>query len=216
MYKAIIFDLDGTLLDTLPDIKDAINQALLECGYEYSFTLKESTHLIGDGTDNLIRRALKENSGDMDAFSELKAHYMGYYKAWQNLHTKPFPGMVETLSELKKRGIKLFVATNKPDALANVIVPAHFGEGFFDRIYGIKDGDPVKPNPHQVLKILNENGFAKDEVLYVGDSVTDVNTAENAGLRCCLCLWGYGFYMEELLKRPSFLLHRPEELADLI
>ena len=73
MIKALIFDLDGTLLHTLPDIRSAINQALKECGYDYSFSLKDCTHLIGDGTDNLVRRALKEKRGDIDAFSELKA-----------------------------------------------------------------------------------------------------------------------------------------------
>ena len=215
MIKALIFDLDGTLLHTLPDIRSAINQALKECGYDYSFSLKDCTHLIGDGTDNLVRRALKEKRGDIDAFSELKAHYMNYYRSWQNNHTKPFNGLPEVLKVIKDHDVRLYVVTNKPDALAKVIVPAHFGEGFFDDVIGIKEGDPVKPDPNQVNKILALNGYEKEEVIYVGDSGTDVNTAENAGIACCLCLWGYGFYKKDLLERADYVIKKPKELANL-
>ncbi|MBO4541240.1 MAG: HAD family hydrolase [Bacilli bacterium] len=216
MIKALLFDLDGTLLHTLPDIRLAINQALRECGYDYSFSLKEATHLIGDGTDMLVRRALKEKSGDIDAFSELKAHYMNYYRAWQDNHAKPFNGLPEVLKVLSDHGIKLYVVTNKPDALANVIVPAHFGKDLFEGIYGIKEGDPVKPDPSKCLEILSREGYQKEEVLYVGDSKPDVDTAENAGIPSVLCLWGYGFYKKDLLERADYVIKKPKELAQLV
>ena len=215
MIKALLFDLDGTLLHTLPDIRSAINQALAECGYDYSFSLKEATRLIGDGTDVMVRRALKEKSGDVDAFLELKAHYMGYYRAWQNNHTKPFNGLPEVLKVISDHGVKLYVVTNKPDALANIIVPAHFGANFFAGIYGIKEGDKVKPDPSMVFRIMEANGFQPNEVLYVGDSVTDVDTAENAGIASVLCLWGYGFYKKDLLERATYVIKKPKELAHL-
>lgn len=212
MYKNLIFDLDGTLLDTLPDIRYAINLALEECGYDYSFSLADTHYLIGNGADTLVKRALKENSEDMEAFSALKKVYMRNYAEYQNVHTKPFNGLVPVLEFLKERGINLFVVTNKPDALAHVVVKAHFGK-LFTSVMGHSEGNPVKPDPYLLNLLFSEFDLKKEDCLFIGDSEVDVDTAKNGGLKCGLVTWGYGYYKPSLLDRADYVIKRPKELA---
>ena len=216
MYQALILDLDGTLLDTITDITDAINRALKECGYSYSYDRESTKTLIGDGSDTLVRRALRENSGDVDAFLKLNRVYMPLYLEYQNRHTKPFSGIEETLAELKKEGLKLFIVSNKPDHLVQDLIPRYFKDGLFTECHGIKSGEPVKPNPHQVNAIIEKYGLAKDEVLYVGDSMPDILVSENAGVDCALCTWGYGKYDDETCKRAKYLLKEPKILLSIV
>lgn len=215
MYETFIFDLDGTLLQTLPDIRLAINEALKRCGYSYSFSLKEARALIGNGADMLVKRALKEKGDDPEAFAELKAAYMPLYRDYQNLHAKPFNGMKEVLTFLKERGLRLFVATNKPNALAQFIVEDHFGKGLFTAIEGHEEGEPVKPDPLIVNRFVEKYGIDKSKSLFIGDSYVDVDTAQNAGVKSCLVTWGYGFYKKALLERADYVISKPKQLAAL-
>lgn len=216
MKKAIIFDLDGTLLHTLPDIRDAINCALSECGYDYSFDLEGTKTLIGDGADMLVRRALKEKGEDEEAFLQLKKAYMPKYRLYQGNTTAPFEGMSETLLALKKRGMRLFIASNKPHALAKAIIAKCFPEGLFESVAGHEEGDPVKPNPIQVQRIFKNYAILPADCVYVGDSVVDVQTAENAHIPCGICLWGYGKYTEEVLARCAYVFRKPEDLLAIL
>lgn len=147
MYKSIIFDLDGTLLNTLIDIRAAINAALKQCGYDYSYSLKESKTLIGNGTDVLVRRALREIGDDEAAFAQLKSAYLPFYESMQNLHTKPYNGLPEVLRFLKDKGVGLMVATNKPDKLAKQLLDAQFGHGFFLDVGGRPRTRRSSPTP---------------------------------------------------------------------
>lgn len=215
MYQTFIFDLDGTLLQTLPDIRRAINEALKRCGYDYAFSLKEARALIGNGADMLVKRALKEKGDDIEAFAQLKAAYMPLYRDYQNLHAKPFNGMKEVLTFLKERGLQLFVATNKPNALAKFIVEDHFGKGLFTAIEGHEEGGPVKPDPLIVNRFVEKYGIDKSKTLFIGDSYVDVDTAQNAGVKSCLVTWGYGFYKKALLERADYVISKPKQLAAL-
>lgn len=215
MYQTFIFDLDGTLLQTLPDIRLAINEALKRCGYDYAFSLKEARALIGNGADMLVKRALKEKGDDIEAFAQLKATYMPLYRDYQNLHAKPFNGMKEVLTFLKERGLQLFVATNKPNALAKLIVEDHFGKGLFTAIEGHEEGEPVKPDPLIVNRFVEKYGIDKSKTLFIGDSYVDVDTAQNAGVKSCLVTWGYGFYKKALLERADYVISKPKQLAAL-
>lgn len=215
MYQTFIFDLDGTLLQTLPDIRLAINEALKRCGYDYAFSLKEARALIGNGADMLVKRALKEKGDDIEAFAQLKAAYMPLYRDYQNLHAKPFNGMKEVLTFLKERGLQLFVATNKPNALAKFIVEDHFGKGLFTAIEGHEEGEPVKPDPLIVNRFVEKYGIDKSKTLFIGDSYVDVDTAQNAGVKSCLVTWGYGFYKKALLERADYVISKPKQLAAL-
>lgn len=216
MKKLLIFDLDGTLVDSLPDIDRAIDQALQECGYDLSFDYEGSKFLIGNGADILVHRALGVlGKDDPKNFQELKAHYMPLYAAYQGDHTKPFPGEKEAMLSLKAMGYRLAIASNKPDAMAKAIVEKLYGKSLFDDILGQRDELPPKPNPVLVEKILKNEGMSPADALYVGDSLPDIQTAENAKMEVCLCLWGYGRYEKELLARATYLVHDLDEFLAL-
>ena len=215
MYQALIFDLDGTLLDTITDITDAINRALKECGYDYAYDRESTKTLIGDGSDTLVRRTLREKSGDVDAFSKLNRVYMPLYLEYQNKHTKPFPGIEEALEELKKAGISLFIVSNKPDHLVKDLIPRYFRDGLFTECHGIKPGEPVKPDPHQVNRIIEKYGLDRHKVLYVGDSKPDILVSKNAGVDCALCTWGYGKYDDEACRNAKYTVKEPKFLLSI-
>lgn len=214
MFNNFIFDLDGTVLDTIEGIKTAINQALRECGFEHQFDRQGTISLIGDGADALVRRALKEHYNE-ESFLRLKALYMPLYQRYQEDGTFEFPGVSKTLQILKKRCKNLFIASNKPDLLANRIIEKFFGKDLFLRVSGHREADPVKPNPITVTRIENEFGLKKEETIYVGDSHVDIATAKNAGLRCCLLTWGYDFYTPELLARADYVFPSMEGILEL-
>ncbi len=213
MYKSIIFDLDGTLLNTLIDIRSAINAALKQCGYDYSYSLKESKTLIGNGTDMLVRRALREIGDDEAAFAQLKSAYLPLYESMQNLHTKPYNGLPEVLRFLKDKGVGLMVATNKPEKLAKELLDAQFGHGFFLDVGGSTPNSPVKPDPIIVNRFVDAHNLDKGSTLFVGDSYVDVDTAHNANIKCCLVKWGYGFYKKALLEKADYVISKPKELV---
>ena len=215
MIKNLIFDLDGTLLDTLPDITRAINDALKKEGYDYSFSLEEAKGLIGGGADRLVRKALKENGDDPARFASLKQAYMPLYKGYQEDNTKPFPGLEGALRTLQAKGRRMFVVSNKPDALAQIVVP-HYLPSLFEGVSGQKEGELPKPNPASTLRIIERFSLKKEETLYVGDSAFDVETAHNAGLRSVLVTWGYGFYIKDLLSKSDYVVSSPKELESLI
>ena len=214
--RNLIFDLDGTLLNTIVDINAAINEALRRCGYDYSFSVPDTRYLIGDGADALVRRALKENGGDLRRFQELKAVYMPLYKALQCDHVAPFPGLKETLEEARRSGYSFYVSTNKPHALALDVLTATYGEGFFSGILGAKEGQPVKPDPTGVLSLMEEFGLKKEECVYVGDSHVDVLTARNAGIPVILVGWGYETNYPEWKDKADYFVEDRAALVSLL
>jgi phosphoglycolate phosphatase len=215
MVKNLIFDLDGTLLDTLPDITRAINDALKAEGYGYSFNLDEAKGLIGGGADRLIRKALKDKGKDEKRFDRLKKAYMPLYKAYQEDTTAPFKGIKDALSLLKSKGIRMFVISNKPDELAKIIVP-HYLPSCFEGVQGQQEGALPKPDPSSTLHLIADFKLDKQETLYVGDSSFDVDTAHNALIRSVLVTWGYGYYSKELLSKSDYSINSPAELITLV
>jgi phosphoglycolate phosphatase len=215
MYQVLFFDLDGTLLDTLTDIRAAINDALKECGFSYSFSKQECRSLIGNGADIFIHKALKDQDS-LDNFLKLKASYMPKYKDYQGKHTKPFNGVEPTLRFLAQRGIRLFVCSNKPDELAQLIVTRFYGNALFTEIRGNREGEKVKPDPHIVEYFLEKYALPKESSLFVGDSLPDLLTAQNAGLPLCLCTWGYGSYKADLLNECRYVIQKPKELVSIV
>lgn len=216
MFKNLIFDLDGTLLDTLVDIRAAINLALSNCGYDYSFSLKEAKGLIGNGSDVLVRRALKDKGDDEVAFEQLKKAYLPLYKQKQNEHCKPFNGLKESLNFLKERGCSLFVCTNKPDELAQIIVTTHFGKDMFKSIVGNGTRFKVKPDPAIVNYIVSKFELEKSETIFIGDSITDIETAKNADLKSMLVTWGYGNYKPSLLEMADYVVSKPKQIVQVV
>ena len=193
-----LFDLDGTLLDTLHDIKDALNDALAEIGLPLSYTYDEAKRLIGSGAETLMHRALA-TFDDESHYNALKTAFLPRYMSYQGKHTRPFPHVEKVLKALHDRGDLLFIVSNKPDAMAQDIVRCCLPSSLFSRVLGHRDGDPVKPNPIQVDRIFGEFHLRREDSVFVGDSAVDALTAQAAGLPCVLCLYGYGHYDETLL-----------------
>lgn len=185
MPKAIIWDLDGTLLDTLEDLAASTNAALTAHGYPPR-SLSEVRAFVGNGVRNLITRALpRENCPDLEAvFADFRAHYAAHC----NDRTRPYPGILDALRELKAAGIPMAVVSNKLDPAVKALCKLHFGD-LLDCAIGECDGLARKPAPDTVFRALDLLGCT--EGIYVGDSEVDIATAENAGLSAVIVGWGF-------------------------
>ncbi len=215
MYKSVIFDLDGTLLDTLQDIRLAFNDALEAAGLPLSYSLKEVRNMIGKGADYLCHTGLGKFDNE-ENFLKLKGEYMWRYEKYQVEHTKPYPGIYETLLFLKERGIQLFVCSNKPDKLASEILSHCFKSQLFVYVQGHLENFPPKPHPASLNKIIDGYHLERRECLFVGDSETDLLTAKNGELDICLVRWGYDHYKEALLNEATYVIDKAKELVGII
>lgn len=213
--KAMIFDLDGTLIDTLGDIADAINEALSEAGIPLHHEKAAVRKMIGNGAAKLMHRALGEYDNE-ENFNKLSVIYPVLYKEYQTRDSHPFEGMVETLEKIKGKGVNLFVCSNKPHELAQIIMAQEYGPELFSLVLGHRPGEPVKPDPHLVYEMMDSFGFGKNEAVFVGDSLPDLETARNAGLPIAMCTWGYGEYTDELLSQCDYIIREPKDLLELI
>lgn len=201
-------------MDTITDIREAINDALEAAGFPFSYSKKECHTLVGNGAGVLMHKAL-QSEDTPENFEKLKKEYMPRYEEYQNRHTKPFNGLPTVLAYLKNKGILLFVCSNKPDKLAKAIVTSNYGDSLFVEIRGQREGEKPKPDPHIVLDFLARYSLKKDEVIFVGDSLPDLLTAQNADLPLALCTWGYGSYKPELLQEAAYIIKKPKDLAAL-
>ena len=189
----VIFDLDGTLLNTIDDLGYACNHALEACGFP-THAIEEYPRLVGNGVNKLIERALPEGQKDEETVMRVRARFVPYYNAHNCDFTRPYDGIPELLESLKARGCMLAVASNKYQAATEKIV-SHFFPGVFDVVLGEREGVPRKPDPQIVRDI--EAKLQRDEVpstysvLYVGDSLVDQATAANAGVPFVACSWGF-------------------------
>lgn len=189
----VIFDLDGTLLNTIDDLGYACNHALEACGFP-THAIKEYPRLVGNGVNKLIERALPEGQKDEETVLRVRAHFVPYYNAHNCDFTRPYDGIPELLESLKARGCMLAVASNKYQAATEKIV-SHFFPEVFDVVLGEREGVPRKPDPQIVRDIeakLQRNKVPSTySVLYVGDSLVDQATAANAGVPFVACSWGF-------------------------
>ena len=209
--RGILFDLDGTLLDTLDELYEAVNVSLAEFGYPRR-SREEVRSFVGNGVGVLIRKAVPEGTSEAD-YETCLAFMKEYYAAHSGGAT-PYPGIMELLYRLKERNIPMAVVTNKPDLPARKLVESRF-PGLFDVVIGEVPGRPRKPAPEMPLLVLERLGIGKEDAVYIGDSEVDIQTARNAGLKVVSVTWG--FRDEEQLRAlgPDWLIRRPEELLDL-
>ena len=186
--KLIIFDMDGTVLDTLEDLLGAMNYALERFGYP-QHTLDEMRTFVGNGLRKQVERALPAGASAEEVDKVLEA-FKGYYLEHLNVRTKPYPGIVDYMRFLRSKGIKVAIASNKVYEGAQLLADAHFGS-LVNVCVGESNEIPKKPDPTGVEIILRLTGAGKEETLYVGDSVVDIETAKNAGLECVCVGWGF-------------------------
>ena len=203
-YEAAIFDMDGTILDTIEDLKDAVNHSLEHFGLRGGFTAEETYMFFGSGAREAVIRALTAAAGgaapDEADIGKVLAYYKPYYAAHCAVRTGPFPGIPELLAELRSRGIRTAVVSNKPDGAVRKLCGDYF-PGCFDYAAGEIDGIRRKPAPDMVLRALEALGVPAGKTIYIGDTEVDIETAENSGL-ACLCL-DWGFRTREQLTRSG-------------
>ena len=191
MKNLVIFDLDGTLLNTIEDLAEAVNHVLELRGFPLH-TVSEYRRMVGHGIRNLIRQALPPTMEVKDAYVEAcVADFKAYYSAHIDVHTQPYPGMVELLNELHAKGVKLAVASNKFQGGTEHLIHEFFPDVDFVAILGNRDGFPLKPAPEVVEEVLAKAGVLKEAAVMVGDSPTDMQTAANGGIKAIAVSWGY-------------------------
>ena len=187
-YSLVIFDLDGTILDTLDDLSDSVNFALKNNNLPLR-TKAEVRSFVGNGINLLIERAVPENTHKLLTDKVLN-DFRQYYALHCSDKTKPFEGIKEVLLSLRKKGIKTAVVSNKTDSTVRALVNMHFN-GLFDYSVGAREGVSKKPAPDTVFEAVRETFSELSSTVYVGDSEVDVETAKNAGIDCVITDWGF-------------------------
>ena len=214
MIKLAIFDLDGTLIDSLGDLAAAVEYALAQNGYP-SNPPDSYRYFVGNGALKLIERALPAGTDE----AEIKRIH-GIFSARYREHcldlTAPYDGISEMLKRLKAAGIRLAVASNKPDEFSKKIVNEVFGGGLFDTVHGKRDGVPTKPSREIVDSIMSELSIGAEETVFVGDSNVDVQTAHNSGLKCIGCAWGFRGADELRDSGADIIAYNTKDIADII
>ncbi len=210
---AIIFDLDGTLTDTLCDLKNSVNFALRQFGFPER-THEEVKSFVGNGVRRLIYLSVPENTDDETAESCLSV-FKEYYKNHSLVETKPYDGIIQMLESLKNQGIKTAVVTNKMHEAAEEIVKIFFGD-LIDITLGQVDGVNQKPQPDGIYHVLEKLGVSKEKAVYVGDSEVDCITAKNAGISCVGVTWGFRDKSVLIENGADFIADIPEDIIEFI
>ena len=211
MKKLVIFDLDGTLLDSLADLAASTNHALAKHGYP-THELASYKHFVGSGVHKLLERALPERERTSENVARLKTDFMTYYALHQADYTTPYPGILSLLQHLKQQGTRLAVASNKYHSATEALVSHYFGKDCFDHVYGQRKGIPVKPDPTIVFDILQDARVDRTETLYVGDSGVDMQTAFRAGVESVGVLWGFRERAELLAQGACHVAETPVDI----
>ncbi len=212
-YKAVIFDLDGTLLDTLQDLAGSVNHAL---GIYAGMTrdVDQIRGFVGNGVRTLMTRSLpggQQNPHFEEAFAEFKAHYAVHFRD----NTKPYPGIASLLEELARRGHKMAIVSNKTDPEVKKLNTAYFG-GLIHSALGEKEGTARKPAPDMLLQGAAALGADVRDAVYIGDSEVDLQTARNAGMDCIAVSWGFRSTERLRAEGAAVIIDAPHELLDLV
>ena len=214
MKKLIIFDLDGTLLNTIADLAQSTNHALQTLGYP---THEEAAYnfMVGNGINKLFERALPEGEKSEDNVLRVRKEFIPYYDVHNADKSRPYPGITELLAQLQAQGLLLAVASNKYQAATEKLIDHYFPEIHFTAVFGQRDGINVKPAPTIVEDILSIAGIAKEDVLYVGDSGVDMQTAINAGVTVCGVTWGFRPRAELEEFHPDYIVDKAEDILSI-
>lgn len=213
-YKAVIFDLDGTLVNSLEDLADSMNEVLTNHGLPVH-TYYEFRNFIGRGLRNLVIKALPEQNRDEELINSCLASMIDIYRGNCINKTKVYDGIPELLTELSKKGIKMAVFSNKADEFTKQIVKLLLPNLHFEAIVGLTDENLRKPNPANALAISKILNIAPSEIVYCGDSIIDMQTATNAGMYAAGVLWGFDTEDELLKTGAKLIIKKPCDLIEI-
>lgn len=215
MKKLVIFDLDGTLLNTIADLGNSTNYALKRLGYPIHDILSYRFR-VGNGINKLFERALPEGAQTEINVLKVRKFFMEYY----NLHcadeTRPYPGIPQLLESLQTRGISMAVASNKYQEASSKLIRHYFADIPYVAVFGQREGVERKPNPAVIFEIMEIALVNAGDVLYVGDSGVDMETAFNAGVMACGVTWGFRPESELQKFHPAYVVDSPEAILSLL
>lgn len=210
-YHAAIFDLDGTLLDTLDDLADSMNEALVEMGFP-AHEVEAYRYFVGEGVNTLVERTLPEGHRDTSTMERtLEIYRCAYGRNWHR-KTKPYSGISETLDELHQAGVPMAVLSNKPQHFTTLCMNHFFPNGPFRPILGQRGGIPRKPDPAAAREISAILGMSPAKIAFVGDTMTDMLTGSAAGMGCLGVAWGFRPVTELISSGAHAIVQRPDDL----
>ncbi|MCP9613057.1 HAD family hydrolase [Coprobacter tertius] len=211
MKKLVIFDLDGTLLNTIDDLAVSTNFALSCCGFP-EHKVSQYKYFVGNGIAKLFERALPENERNEQNIARMRMYFLEHYTVNNTCHTVPYDGIPDLLRSLADQDVKLAVASNKYQQGTEKLIDYYFGDIPFIAVLGQREGVPVKPDPVIIEEILGVAGISRDETLYTGDSGVDMQTAKNAGVESVGVTWGFRSKGELLENGACHVVDYPGEL----
>lgn len=211
--KLAIFDLDGTLINSLADIAEATNFAMRELGFP-EHPVNNFNYMVGDGVKRLIERALPDDKQHL--FNKALILYNGYYNENYTAKTYVYEGVTEALKQLKSMGMKLAVASNKTHQFTENIINHYFGSNLFNSVYGKSEERPVKPDPSIVNVIMKDMNIEPSDAVMIGDTSIDIKTGKNAGIKTIGCTWGFRTLEELTSAEADFIAYTPEDIINFI
>lgn len=214
MIKCAIFDLDGTLVNTIDDLGYATDYVLRQYGREPNWSAEDYRQFVGNGAKKLISRAFENTLSDKE-LDEAYGLFTSKYNEILLDHAFIYDGVKEQLDIIKAKGVKLAVVTNKPHECAVKMVEALFGKEYFELITGAKEDAAKKPDPTSTLNTLKALGCTANEAIYFGDSDVDVKTAKNAHIEAIACSWGFRSFESLLAQSPSAIIDDPKYISKL-
>ncbi len=214
-YRAVIFDLDGTLLDSLEDLADSMNAVLARQQFPVH-AVDRYRYFVGDGISELVRRVLPEQLRTDSLVAENIRWMSAEYEQRWNKKTRPYPGIVELLAALTDADLRMAVLSNKPDPFTKIMVPALLPGWNFEPILGARPGVPVKPDPQAALEIAGQLKVEPHEIFYLGDTATDMRTATAAGMMAVGVAWGFRTVEELRQNGAQRIIHYPTDLLPLL
>jgi len=215
MKTLVIFDLDGTLLDTVADLATSTNYALERCGFPTHETAAYKL-FVGNGINKLFERALPDGAKDQETILKIRKYFIEYYNDHNSELTVPYPGISELLSTLQSKNIQLAVASNKYHQATTELIQHFFPDINFAAVFGQREKVPIKPNPAIVNDILTITGTERKDALYIGDSGVDMQTAQNAGIDAAGVTWGFRPRAELEQFEPKYIVDNTSKILEII
>ena len=215
MIKLAIFDLDGTLLNTIEDLAESTNYALEQCGFP-KHNIKEYNYFVGNGIKKLFERALPQKERNETNINLIRKHFLYHYNTHNTNHTRPYPGINDVLIQMQQSGILIAVASNKYQEATENLIHFYFGKHInFIAILGQREGIPTKPDPFIVTEILNKANVSANNSIYIGDSNVDMETAKSSNIISVGVTWGFRTEKELLESGANYIAHKTKDIINI-